>query len=236
VVFRIPGHPAFGQIPSGELVRFDHEDAFRPSMLQSVGGGPVADGGWVVFRKHRLFLSEGKDGTRLVHPFGPPPVERHLSTTGILPSLLEEGPSIAVFGPAGAGKSLLAALAARQQASGGWRVLYVSGIPTHDLADGAYLLHEVVKPGQSLERARDALERWRPDQVILDLPPVDDLPGLVRAARLSGSRIMVTARTADETGAREFLRLAAGSPAGWQLVSPWPVAEGPKLDLSHAAA
>jgi len=236
VVFRVPGHPAYGQLPSGELCRFDHEDAFRPSMLQSVGGGPAASGGWVVFRKHRLFLSDGPDGARLVHPFPPPPIERHLDGAAVLDTILNAAPSVAVFGPARSGKSLLLALAVGKLAAEGWRILTLTGMPSHDLGDGARIHHEVRTVNGGLERAHAALRRWRPDVVAIDLAPTDDLPAFVREAQLSGARLLVTARTADEAQARRVVEAVAGSTAGFSLVSPWPVAEGPRLELTHAAA
>lgn len=236
VVFRVPGHPAYGQLPSGELCRFDHDDAFRPSMLQSVGGGPAASGGWVSFRKHRLYLSDGPDGARLVHPYPAPPIDRHLESTGVLETILSAAPSAAVFGPARSGKSLLVALAARHLASEGWRILYLTGMPTHDLADGATIHHEVRSVNGDLTRAHAALRRWRPDVVAIDLAPTDDLAGFVEEAKLSGARLLITARAADEAQARRVIETVVGSTDGFSLVAPWPVAEGPRLELTHAAA
>lgn len=234
-IYGLPGHVVLGQGPSGEVVPFPAGVTLDPGMLTTE---PVDRGfdGWVSRGSRRLFLSKGDDGFRVLHPYPAPVPADHVESVASLEKLLGVVSPALVYGPAGAGKSLLAAILTRLYAERGWRVLVATGLPAHDLADGARVLHAAIAPGSGLGIAKTMRERWRPDLVVVDLDPSEQVIGFVRDCRMAGVRLAVTLRSAERAAARECIRLLTGDKSGWQLLSPWPVAAGPKLDISFEAA
>jgi hypothetical protein len=234
-LYAIDGRAVHGQSVGGEIVAFEPGVTFDPADL----GAERVDGefdGWIERGGRRLYLSTGADGYRLLHPHAAPSAGEHIEAPATIDRVLGTVSPSLIYGPAGAGKSLLAAAVARLHADRGWRVLVVTGLPSHDLGDGVRILHATIPPVSSLERARRMLQRWRPDLVVVDIDPSEGVIGFVRDCRMAGVRLAVTLRTAERAAARESIRLLTGDKSGWQLLSPWPVAPGPKLDISLEAA
>jgi hypothetical protein len=235
-LFQLAGHPLTGMLPGGDVHRFAGASEVDPSSLlgHRVSGPPFA--GWFDTRERRLYLSWGRDGYRLVHPYSRPEIPRHLTDGSVLEGILGGTEPLMLYGPPGAGKSLLAAMLAVACADRGHRVVFVTGVPTHDLADGARIVHEIVPPGTDTEHVVEVIERWRPEAVIVDLDAPSKAGALLRDLVISGTRVVATLRTAERQAARESIRLLAGSADPWRFYSPWPVGPGPCLEVSREAA
>lgn len=235
-LFQLSGHPLTGMMPSREVHRFTGASEVDPTSLLGyhVQGPPFA--GWFSYRECRLYLSWGRDGYRLIHPYRRPNIAEHLEDASVLEGILGGTEPLLLYGPPSSGKSLLAAMLAVAYADRGQRVVYVTGVPTHDIADGARIVHEIVPPGASAEHVFEVIERWRPEAAIVDLDAPSKVGGLLRDLVISGTHVVATLRTPERQSARESVRLLTGSADQWRFYSPWPVAPGPRLEVSREAA
>jgi hypothetical protein len=235
-VYQFAGHPLMGVGSDGEEITLDESPQPNPgSFLGTQLESPPFDG-WIHHRGKRLYLSWGEEGYRLLHPFPRPVLSDHLADPAILERIAAPMPAVSVYGPRGSGKSLLAALVAVRHAERGARVLYLSGPPTHDLADGKRLIHAVVAGRGDGPALRAMISRWRPEILIIDVDPFEGLPALLRDARAAGMQIVLSVRAAEPQGAREAIRMLTRENASWHFFSPWPVSPGPTLEISAEAA
>ncbi|MBE9478532.1 MAG: DUF4388 domain-containing protein [Chloroflexi bacterium] len=235
-LLHVAGHALVGVAPDGAITAFDTRDVPDPGRVlgQSIDGPPVDE--WMQRKGPRLYLSWGSEGFRLVHPFPSPAVERHLRDASAVEQMLGASAAVAIYGPSGVGKSLLTALLVSAQAAQGYRVLYLSGVPTHDLGDGSRIHHVVVAPGSSLMKVREALERWHPDSVAVDLEPSEEMAAFARSCRAGGIPLVLTLRAPERESARESVRVLYGDTRGWQFLSPSPAGAGPVLEVLQEAA
>lgn len=235
-LFQLAGHPLTGMMPNREVYRFQGASEVDPTSLLGyhVKGPPFA--GWFDYRECRLYLSWGRDGYRLVHPYGRPQIADHLVDPTILESVLGGTEPLMLYGTPSSGKSLLAAMLAVAYADRGQRVVYVTGVPTHDLADGARIVHEIVPPGRDAAAVAEVIERWRPEAAVVDLDAPTKIAGLLRDLVISGTRVVAALRTPERQAARESVRMLTGNADVWRFYSPWPVAPGPRLEVQREAA
>jgi len=179
----------------------DWDQGATPRSLAGLATADPPYHGWVCVAEKRLYLSWGEDSFVLVHPFAPPAVTDHVADRWMLEAIARSTAPIAVWGPAGVGKSLFLALYAQVLADGGDRVLVLSGIPTHDLGDGREIHHGVLDPVFDLTAARTLIARWRPNAVLVDHDPCADLGILLRDCWMAGSRLAVTLRAGERAQA-----------------------------------
>ncbi len=192
--------------------------------------------GWIDHCGRRLYLASGTDGFRLLHPHSYPDRKTHVENAAVLDQVLSSSTSLLIHAPGAMGKSLVTALLVAGHAEAGRRVLYLTGIPTHDLGDGDRVVHCVQQPGGSVGNLVEAFERWSPDVVCVDLPPTKELSERARHWQAGGILVTMTLRAPDASTARESLRFLLGENASWSLLSPWPAGNGPSYELLLEAA
>lgn len=235
-LYRTAGHPLMGLDAgaSGPEV-LDWDPGVTPRTLADLDVEAPPYHGWIWAGEKRLYLSWGEDSFVFVHPFASPVVTDHVKDRWMLEAIARSAAPIAVWGPPGVGKSLFLALYAQVLADGGDRVLFLSGIPTHDLGDGREIHHGVLDPVFDLTAARTLIARWRPHAVLVDHDPCADLGVFLRDCWMAGAHIAVTLRAAERAQAFAALEALGGVPGnavGWRLFAPRPAGPGPLLELA----
>ncbi len=235
-LLHVPGHPLAGTDETGRMHNLDEERKLDPGRVLgcSVTGPPYE--GWLEVENRRVYLSWGAEGYRIVYPHCRPSAEHHLADHQAMGRMLSGATAVGIYGPSGAGKSLLAAILATAQAAEGFRVLYLTGIPSHDLGDGQRLTHVVSAPGGGGSAAQAALERWHPEAVVIDLEPSRDMASFVQNCRRGGLPIVLTLRAPDAEWARESVQFLLRETTGWQFLRPSVAGEGPALEVTQDAA
>ncbi len=235
-LFHMRGYGLMGADPGDVCTRLDESTTPDPGRIlgQKIGGPPFDD--WITHQQIRFYLSWGAEGYRLVHPFPHPSIDRHLRDPAEIGQRLGDATAVAIYGPSGAGKSLLAALLASAQAAGGCRILYLTGVPTHDLGDGDRILHVVSPPGSDVNAAREILDRWRSDAVVMDIEPSPASASFARWCHRGSIPLVITLRAPERKWAGESIRHLMGESDDWRFLAPSRVAAGPILEVTQAAA
>ncbi len=230
------GHPLMGTAAEGQEQQLDPAPTPDPGRVlgHPIEGPPHDD--WLVEGGRRIYLSWGREGYRLVHPYPTPAIEKHIPDHEAFGAMLCGATAIGIYGPSDTGKSLLAAILATAQAGDGFRVLYVTGVPTHDLGDGQRILHVVLAPGAGPARAQEALERWHPDAVVVDVDPSRELAVFVQHCRRGGIPLVLTLRAPDGAWARQSVRFLLRETTGWKFLTAKVAAAGPTLQVNQEAA
>jgi hypothetical protein len=230
------GHPLMGVGADGGAKQLDAGTTPDPGrVLGRAIEGPPRDE-WVSEGGRRLYLSWGSEGYRLVCPYPTPAIEKHIPDHEAVGSMLCGATAVGIFGPSATGKSLLAALLATAQAGDGFRVLYVTGVPTHDLGDGQRILHVVTPPGAGAAHAQEALERWHPEAVVVDAEPSREMAVFIQHCRRGGIPLVMTLRASDGVWARKSVQFLLRETAGWKFLTPEVTSAGPRLRVSQEAA
>ncbi len=227
----LEGHPLIGASPSGEPQVLDPKPVPHPGPILGLKleGPPFS--GWIPHRGRRLFLSWGREGFRILHPFPRPVAETHVENPTVLAQALDRNGPLVVYGPRGSGKSLLIAVLASAHVTRGRRVLCLTGLPAHDLGDRERIVHVVTESGDLPGIGHETCERWRPDTVLIDLLPSERLAEFVRDCRTGGLPVTLTLLSPEPQSARDCLRRLLGETDGWGFLSPWPIEDGPRCEL-----
>jgi len=235
-LMHVAGHGLSGIDSSGKAIEFDGDPTPDPGRIlsQTINSKPCND--WILVGGKRLFLSWSAVGYRLIHPYPSPQPELHLSDNSLRDNLFRSSSAAAIYGPPDSGRSLLMALMVNQQIAQGSRVVYLTGLPSHDLGDGKQILHVIQAPGKSLVTGYDAIGRWQPDWVAIDLDPSPGLADFIKACRSGGIPLVMTLQAPLREWAQESIRLLAGESSGWEYLSPKIEGSEPKVDLVFTAA
>lgn len=232
----LTGFPLMGVGAGGAAQQLDASTTPDPGRVlgRAIEGPPRNE--WLSEGGRRLYLSWGDEGYRIVYPYPTPAIEKHISDHEAVQAMLCGATAVGIFGPTGAGKSLLAAILAAAQAADGFHVLYVTGVPTHDLGDGQRILHVIVPPGAGPAHAQEALERWHPESVVVDVEPSREVATFLQLCRRGGIPLVMTLRAPDGAWARESVRFLVRDTAGWKFLTPSVTAAGPTLQVDQEAA
>ncbi len=236
-LIHMPDYKLSGVDAKGKTVTFESNETPDPGRILSKPINEVPWNGWITVEGKRFYLSSGEAGYRLVHPFPRPKLEMHLSDNTVLDKLFRTQSAAAIYGPPDSGRSLLTALFISRQVALGSRVVYLTGLPVQDLGDGKRILHVIQPPGETLAAGYDAISRWQPDWVAIDLDPSPDLPGFVQACRATGIPLTLTLQAPLREWALESIRLlTGGETSGWELIAPKTKGIQPTIDLVFDAA
>ncbi|MCK4306223.1 MAG: hypothetical protein KAY24_18425, partial [Candidatus Eisenbacteria sp.] len=236
-LFHMTGHALMGREPGGQVTLLDEERSPDPGRILHlrIDGPPHND--WTQRDGVRLYLSWGSEGYRLVHPFPRPAIERHLRDMAAIEQPVDAAaPGVTIYGPPNSGKSLLAALLVSARSANGGRVLYLSGVPSHDLGDGRQIFHVVAAPGSQLVAAREVLARWHPESVVTDMEPSEELVAFLRSCKAGGIPIVLTLRAQELQWAQQSIACLFDQTSGWRFLAPSQVEAGPVLEIRQCAA
>jgi Domain of unknown function (DUF4388) len=231
----LKGYSLQGFDTDGNVTILDPSESPDPGRILSQNITSPPFNGWVTQGDCRYYLCWGATGYRLIHPRQRPQTRSHISDISSLNKLFESAPAIAVFGQPDSGRSLLTALLVTAQAAQGAYVLYVTGLPTHDLGDGGRIIHHVQPPGYRMSEAMEAIGRWQPDWVAVDMDPTPGLADFVRACRASGIPLVMTLHAPLRQWARDSIIQLIGTDTGWEFATPRMSGSDGALEIDCAA-
>lgn len=232
----VEGHPLRGRDLTGEWVDLSEETTPNPADIVDVDLAGPECGGWQQHQGRRFYLSWGTDGYRLVHPHGRPSLEKHLTDVEAITQQIAKASLVAVHGPSATGNTLLHILLTLLHTEMGEKVLYLSGVPTFDIGNGADCIHHVIEPGRDPGTVRRAIERWQPQRVAVDAPLMEETAGVVRDCWRSGTPVLIALGASDQDSATRQLHDVFGETHGGLLIRPAVTAPGPVLTLERPAA
>jgi hypothetical protein len=229
------GRPLYGRHPGRAWVSFSEKTLPEPAALLGVTcAGPPCNA-WFEHKGHRLYLTWGTDGYRLVHPIPRVMIEQQMGEAADVRARLAASPLVVVFAEPGGGRDLLLGVLTLLRSESGMQTLYISGVPAIDIEDGRSCIHQVLAPGGSGGDLRAALARWQPDLIVADFEVEPEADALLRDAYWSGAALMLAVRATDARQAMHRVRDVVGEDCEPLLIRAGVDEGGFSFDIAAAA-
>lgn len=204
------GHRLYGRGRDRSWVVMKEETRPDPALLLDVklGGPPHND--WIEYEGHRLYLTWGAEGYRLVHPIPRSQIEAQMGDAAEIRERLAASRLVAVFAQPGGGRDLLLGVLTLVRAASGIQTSYISGVPAIDIEDGKTCIHQIVTLGAGAAVVREGLARWQPDLVVADYEVHPEIDALLGDTYRCGVSLMLAIRATDPSQAQRRVAAIAG--------------------------